>query len=183
MKLSVKGAIRIALEESRKDISELLHEHIGQAIVTASRITWTADVERCLQNEEYSMTSLEEKMRKNWNSLMKLVKTNLPPQKMKIISNLIIKNTHDINILEKLKSSNVHSSNAFEWILQLRKYWDGDCHVKCMETNLVYDYEYQNNNDRLVITPLTDKCYITLMTALKLNLGGAPCGPAGTGKT
>ena len=48
MKLSVKGAIRIALEESQKDISELLHEHIGQAIVTASRITWTADVERCL---------------------------------------------------------------------------------------------------------------------------------------
>lgn len=75
--------------------------------------------------------------------------------------------------------------DCFEWVCQLRSYWDddiADCRIRICDASFPYGYEYLGNGARLVITPLTDRIYITATQACWLSLGTAPAGPAGTGE-
>ena len=118
--------------------------------------------------------------------LIRLVQGELSKgDRVKVITVITI-DVHSRDVVSDLIRKKVESSLDFKWQSQLRYYFqavDNTVNIRICDFATVYSYEYTGNCGRLVITPLTDRCYVTLTTALRLMLGGAPAGPAGTGKT
>ncbi len=101
---------------------------------------------------------------------------------------LILDTIHNIDVVRALADEDVRSAEDWLWQKQLRYYLSpsggGDtARVRMVDASFEYTYEYQGNAPKLVHTPLTDKCYLTLTQAMRVGLGGNPYGPAGTGKT
>ncbi|PFH33986.1 dynein heavy chain family protein [Besnoitia besnoiti] len=118
--------------------------------------------------------------------LIELVRKPLDQRARRKVNTLIILDVHARDMVERFVRDAVLNAREFEWESQLRFYWEKDADdiaVRQCAGEFGYSYEYQGLNGRLVITPLTDRCVMTLTTALSFCLGGAPAGPAGTGKT
>ena len=114
-----------------------------------------------------------------------LVRTQLTPMQRKLMSAKLTIDVHARDTVTAMSRTR-RSVNDFEWQRQLRYYWEEDgrrLHRPPDEHRLRYGYEYLGNSMRLVITPLTDKLLHDADRGLNLGMGGAPAGPAGTGKT
>jgi dynein heavy chain 1, cytosolic len=106
------------------------------------------------------------------------------------LEHLIIEHVHQRDILRMLISSKVKKTTDFNWLSQMRFYFDQkqpnvlkQLSIQMANAKFHYGFEYLGVQDKLVQTPLTNQCFLTMTQALEARLGGSLFGPAGTGKT
>jgi len=162
----------------------------GQLVLNCSQCYWTKEVEEVLLKEgNAGLQAYAEKCTKQLMDIVELVRGKITKLERSTCAALVTIDVHARDTINEIHRSGVSNKLDFDWLAQLRYYYEQNAAeewvLACRMTNscLMYGYEYLGNSGRLVITPLTDRCYRTLMGALHLNLGGAPEGPAGTGKT
>ncbi|KAG2383359.1 hypothetical protein C9374_004696 [Naegleria lovaniensis] len=187
----MKVALRHVIEQSINAYSAIAGniDKRGQWILNWPEVEESINVQGVKGVQRYYS-----KMTKQQKALIELVRgENLSLLQSITLGAMVVIDVHARDVVAGLVKEEVSDISDFEWQSQLRYYWEDtkdingknqfQVIVRQITSVLNYGYEYLGNQGRLVITPLTDRCYRTLTGALQLYKGGAPEGPAGTGKT
>jgi dynein heavy chain 1 len=178
-----------AEEIEQASLNDYIAAFPSQIVVLATQAVWTSAVEKSLEGGGSSLQSLFDQEVKVLRLLASTVLGDLDPIQRKRCEHLITECVHQRDTIEKLVKLDATTPNHYMWLLQMRYVYnpEGDylqrLHVKMANAKLNYGFEYLGVAERLVRTPLTDRCFLTLTQALCQRLGGSPYGPAGTGKT
>ena len=169
----------------------------AQVILCISAVFWTTEVSTGLRaGTKEAMNDVLSKLNSQLKDIVKLVRGDVNKLARKTLGALTTTDVHNRDVVAKMVELGTNDVSDFQWMSQLRYQWedawqDGQAAKKGEKTivarivnaRCLYGYEYLGNTMRLVITALTDRCYRTMIGAVDLMYGGAPEGPAGTGKT
>ena len=186
------------------DIAKLrgfVDAYVPQFALTGIKLMWTTDTQRALDSCKTNKGIVKESSDKALAVLRELSSWCLQDlgakHNRKKIETLVTVHVHQRDTSKELndlfKARKLGSADDFEWLKQTRTYWrpeaadelgeGGALVISITDVDFNYQFEYLGAKECLVITPLTDRCYITLSQAYSMYFGGAPAGPAGTGKT
>ncbi|KAK4574575.1 dynein heavy chain [Recurvomyces mirabilis] len=179
-----------AIEEGDTDAFEAyISEYPAQIVVLAAQACWTSQVNVALSKGSNALRGVYDALVNRLDFMAATVLRELEPLYRKKCEHLITEFVHQRDVIERLMQGGADSPAHYLWLLHMRYDFDASAapldrmQVRTANATLAYGFEYLGVPERLVRTPLTDRCFLTLTQALCQRLGGSPYGPAGTGKT
>jgi dynein heavy chain 1, cytosolic len=163
----------------------------AQVLILAAQINWSMSVDKALEDLDASRSLAGVLKVLEWKLevMAATVLEELPPDSRKKFEQIVTELVRQRDVVRSLVSENVCSPTDFRWLYHLRYNYNPNAAkltdklvVSLSNAKFHYGFEYLGIGERLVQTPLTDRCYLTLTQALHFRLGGSPSGPAGTGK-
>ena len=173
---------------SQTERLEWVQAYSSQHCLGAIRVEFTASVNEALEQmdsgRQQALVQLGSKLHAESVDLSRTLGLNMPKLVRRKVMNVVTQHLRNTEIVDKLCATDAHT----EWKFSMKWRWkdeqgEADMYVSLLDFEMRYQHEYVGTNAMLVITPLTERVYITLTQALRIGLGGAPQGPAGTGKT
>jgi len=202
MQRSVRRECRICsmecgqVADNSMNMTDFGKKCIAQVSLLGIQLIWTAEFQDALtrmarDKDKAVMPNANKKFVQMLTELVAICLTNLSSKMERTkFETLVTVHVHQKDLFQevwkKARDGKVKDENDFEWLKQTRLYWKQETDhavVSIADVDFVYSYEYLGCKERLVITALTDRCYVTQSQALGMFFGGAPAGPAGTGKT
>ncbi|EQC40888.1 hypothetical protein SDRG_01953 [Saprolegnia diclina VS20] len=185
MRVSIRAVMFKAIQDyTQVSRVKWIQKWPGMCVLNGSQFHWTREMEENMAADGANgVQKMMERQLAQLADMVQMVRGHLDKLARISVGALTVIDVHARDVTMRLVHSKVSTKDDFMWSSQLRYYWNDDLFAEMVSARRPYGYEYLGNSFRLVITPLTDKCYMTLMAALQMILGGAPAGPAGTGKT
>jgi dynein heavy chain len=180
---------------AQKTLKDYFLTYISQVALIGLQMLWAAKVNECLEKTNREKIQELNKKKIDIDNIMTeltalCLDETLDRLKRTRVETLVTIHVRQREIFTEIRSLAqkymIKDANDFDWVKNTRCSWNPESShavVQITDWTTLYSYEFLGAKERLCITPLTDKCYITLAQALSMLYGGAPAGPAGTGKT
>lgn len=155
-------------------------------VVVVSNIFWTSDIHASLLNQNRDLlVNILNEIEKNLMELTAIIRSNEMTNLNRIIlKTLCILDCHARDVTQKLINDPNSNIDCFQWISQLRYYWtNNELVIRTLKLSIPYGYEYLGNFQRIVITPLTDRCMLSVLLAFGNQMNASIEGPTATGKS
>jgi len=132
--------------EARED---WVKEWPGQVVLCISQIFWTIEVQVSIGDKRKGLKMYWDILRRQLLNIVALVRGQLTKQQRISLGALVVIDVHARDVVQDMVEKRVESETDFNWLAQLRYYWESDdVYVHIVNARVRYAYEYLGNTPR-----------------------------------